>query len=67
MPQFVMLLMEDDPMQREIFVELLNGMGFEVVECTTAEGCRTRHRNIRARISRCCRRSESGRGYARPC
>jgi CheY-like chemotaxis protein len=37
MPQFMMLLMEDHPMQREIFVELLKGEGFEVVGCTTAE------------------------------
>jgi CheY-like chemotaxis protein len=37
MPQFMMLLMEDHPMQREIFVELLKGEGFEVVQCTTAE------------------------------
>ena len=37
MSQFMMLLVEDDPLQREVFADLLKGEGFEVVECTTAE------------------------------
>jgi CheY-like chemotaxis protein len=35
--QFMTLLVEDDPLQREVFADLLKGEGFEVVECTTAE------------------------------
>lgn len=37
MSQFMMLLVEDDPLQRELFADVLKGEGFEVVECTTAE------------------------------
>lgn len=37
MSQFMTLLVEDDPLQREVFADLLKGEGFEVVECTTAE------------------------------
>ena len=37
MSQFMALLVEDDPLQREVFADLLKGEGFEVVECTTAE------------------------------
>jgi CheY-like chemotaxis protein len=37
MCQFMTLLVEDDPLQREVFADLLKGDGFEVVECTTAE------------------------------
>jgi DNA-binding NtrC family response regulator len=37
MSQFMMLLVEDDPLQREVFADILKGEGFEVVECTTAE------------------------------
>jgi CheY-like chemotaxis protein len=35
--QFTTLLVEDDPLQREVFADVLKGEGFEVVECTTAE------------------------------
>jgi CheY-like chemotaxis protein len=37
MSQFMTLLVEDDPLQREVFADLLRGEGFEVVEYTTAE------------------------------
>jgi CheY-like chemotaxis protein len=37
MSQFMTLLVKDDPLQREVFANLLKGDGFEVVECTTAE------------------------------
>ncbi len=37
MSQFMMLLVEDDPLQREVFADILRGEGFEVVECATAE------------------------------
>ncbi len=37
MSKFVMLLVEDDSLQREILAELLKDEGFEVVECSTAE------------------------------
>ena len=37
MSQFMMLLVEDDPLQREVFADILKGEGFEVVECATAE------------------------------
>ncbi|MGY3362662.1 CheY-like chemotaxis protein [Bradyrhizobium sp. GM0.4] len=34
---FVMLLVEDDSLQREVLSDLLKDEGFEVVECATAE------------------------------
>jgi CheY-like chemotaxis protein len=37
MSQFMMLLVEDDPLQRAVLSDVLKGEGFEVVECTTAE------------------------------
>ncbi|XIA63197.1 response regulator [Bradyrhizobium sp. TZ2] len=37
MSNFVTLLVEDDPFQRETFADLLKDEGFEVIECTTAE------------------------------
>lgn len=37
MPKFVMLLVEDDPLQREIMSALLSTEGYEVIECSTAE------------------------------
>jgi len=37
MSQFVVLLVEDDILQREIMADLLKDEGFEVVECSTAE------------------------------
>ncbi len=37
MPNLVTLLVEDDPLQREIMSDLLRDEGFEVVECATAE------------------------------
>lgn len=37
MSHFVMLLVEDDALQREVLSGLLKDEGFEVVECATAE------------------------------
>jgi CheY-like chemotaxis protein len=37
MSQFMVLLVEDDPLQRAVLSDVLKGEGFEVVECTTAE------------------------------
>ncbi|MET4296768.1 CheY-like chemotaxis protein [Bradyrhizobium sp. LB8.2] len=37
MSNFVMLLVEDDSLQREVLSDLLKDEGFEVVECATAE------------------------------
>lgn len=37
MSNFVTLLVEDDPLQREIMSDLLREEGLEVVECATAE------------------------------
>ena len=37
MSNYVMLLVEDDALQREVLAELLKDEGFEVVECSTAE------------------------------
>jgi DNA-binding NtrC family response regulator len=37
MANFVVLLVEDDKLQREILADLLKNEGFEVIECTTAE------------------------------
>lgn len=37
MSQFVTLLVEDDPLQREVMADLLQDQGFEVVECSTGE------------------------------
>jgi DNA-binding NtrC family response regulator len=37
MSNFMMLLVEDDALQRKVMAELLKDEGFEVVECTTAE------------------------------
>ena len=37
MSQFVTLLVEDDPLQREVMADLLKDEGLEVVECSTAE------------------------------
>ena len=37
MSQFVTLLVEDDPLQREVMADLLKDEGYEVVECSTAE------------------------------
>ena len=38
MPNFVALVVEDDPLQREVKADLLKDEGLEVVECSTAEG-----------------------------
>jgi CheY-like chemotaxis protein len=37
MSKYVMLLVEDDLLQREVISELLKDEGYEVVECATAE------------------------------
>ena len=37
MSNFVALIVEDDPLQREVVAELLKDEGLEVVECSTAE------------------------------
>jgi len=37
MSNFVTLLVEDDPFQREVLAVVLKDEGFEVIECTTAE------------------------------
>ena len=37
MSNFVILLVEDDMIQREILADMLKGEGFEVIECTTGE------------------------------
>ena len=37
MSNFVALVVEDDPLQREVVAELLKDEGLEVVECSTAE------------------------------
>ena len=37
MSNLVMLLVEDDALQREILAELIKDEGFEVLECATAE------------------------------
>ena len=37
MTNFVALVVEDDPLQREVTVDLLKAQGLEVVECSTAE------------------------------
>ena len=37
MPNFVALVVEDDPLQREVMADLLKDEGLEVVECSTAE------------------------------
>jgi CheY-like chemotaxis protein len=37
MSQFMILLVEDDTLQREFLADLLKARGQEVVECTTAE------------------------------
>lgn len=37
MSNFVILLVEDDALQREVLADLLKDEGFEVVECTTGE------------------------------
>jgi CheY-like chemotaxis protein len=37
MSNFVALVVEDDPLQREVLAELLRDQGLEVVECSTAE------------------------------
>src|SRR6201994_2244455 len=37
MSKYVMLLVEDDALQREVIADLLRDEGFEVVECATAE------------------------------
>jgi CheY-like chemotaxis protein len=37
MSNFVALVVEDDPLQREVVAELLRDNGLEVVECSTAE------------------------------
>jgi DNA-binding NtrC family response regulator len=37
MSNFVTLLVEDDPFQRETLDDILKDEGFEVIECTTAE------------------------------
>ena len=37
MSNFMTLLVEDDPFQREAFADVLKDEGFEVIECTTAE------------------------------
>ena len=37
MSNFVMLLVEDDPLEREVLSVSLRQEGFEVVECATAE------------------------------
>ena len=37
MSNYVMLLVEDDALQREVLADLLKDEGFEVIECSTAE------------------------------
>ena len=37
MSQFMALVVEDDPLPREVIVDLLKDQGLEVIECTTAE------------------------------
>lgn len=37
MSNFTVLVVEDDPPQREVMAELLKDEGYEVVECSTAE------------------------------
>src|SRR5271167_1886465 len=37
MSKFVMLLVEDDPVQRGLIAEMLRDENFEVIECATAE------------------------------
>ena len=37
MSNFVMLLVEDDAMQRIVLSDVLKDEGFEVIECSTAE------------------------------
>ena len=37
MSNFVALVVEDDPLQREVMADLLKEEGLEVVECSTAE------------------------------
>ena len=37
MSKFVTLLVEDDPLQREIMADVLRTENFEVIECATAE------------------------------
>ena len=37
MAQFVILLVEDDIIQREVMADLLKDEGFEVIECSTGE------------------------------
>ena len=37
MSNFMTLLVEDDPFQRETLADILKDEGFEVIECTTAE------------------------------
>jgi len=37
MSNFVALVVEDDPLQREVMADLLKDEGLEVVECSTAE------------------------------
>ena len=37
MSNFLTLLVEDDPFQREVLAVVLKDEGFEVIECTTAE------------------------------
>jgi DNA-binding NtrC family response regulator len=38
MPKFMSLLVEDDAFQREVLADAIKDDGFEVIECTTAEG-----------------------------
>ena len=37
MSQFMTLLVEDDPLQREVMADLLRDEGFDVIECSTGE------------------------------
>ncbi|MFO1110371.1 MAG: response regulator [Bradyrhizobium sp.] len=37
MTNFVTLLVEDDPLQREVIAEILQAEGFEVIQCSSAE------------------------------
>jgi DNA-binding response OmpR family regulator len=53
MSNFMTLLVEDDPFQRETLADILKDEGFEVIECTTAEAAEL----IMRRLVQSCRRS----------
>jgi len=62
MSQFMMLLVEDDPLQREIFADILK----EGLRSWNARRLRLPSSSLQHQgsNSRSCRRSESGRAYA---